>query len=382
MGEVLLTHEGRPIMGGRAMTERENLLRMLAGNEPHHLPLDVWLTPPSRDLVEAHTGTRNEVEGLGLSVERVGPRFPSQPEAWRAAYQDLGFEVRADALVGALGTVDDVPPAHSVGAAYHFLELRHPLAGDVTAHHLEGLPWPDVEAPDAYRHLPESVAEIHRRGLASIGQMDCTMFEMTWYLRGMDRVFLDLVDGTGVADWLLDWFTHRSEVAVDHYVKAGADIVWLGDDVGTQRGMMMAVPFWREHLKPRLGRVVQAARNAQNREVWIAYHSDGDIRPIIPDLIEIGIDILNPVQPECMPLGEIVAEYRNQLAFWGMVGTQTTMPFGTPDLVRGVVGKIREYARAGCRVVVSPTHAIEPDVPWENLKVLIEEVKEPLGGSA
>jgi uroporphyrinogen decarboxylase len=362
------------------VTERENLLRMLAGERTSHLPLDVWLTAPSLAMVEAHRGTRDAVEALGLSVERVGPRFPARPDAWREAYRDLGFAVHPEAILGALGTVDDVPPAHSLGDAYHLLEMRHPLSGEVTVAQLESLPFPDVDSPEPYRHLPDRVAEIHSKGIASIGQMDCTMFEMTWYLRGMDRVFLDLVDGTGAADWLLDWFTHRSEVGVAHYVRAGTDIVWLGDDVGTQRGMMMAVPFWREHMKPRLKRVVEAARNAQNREVWIAYHSDGDIRPIIPDLIEIGIDILNPVQPECMPLGEVVTAYRERLAFWGMIGTQTTMPFGTPDDVRAAVGRVREYARSGCRMVVSPTHAIEPDVPWPNLEALIEDVKKPLFG--
>lgn len=360
------------------MTERENFRRMLAGDEPHHLPLDVWMTGPSLDMVEAHTGLRDAVTALGLSVERVGPRFPARPEAWRAAYRGIGFEVRADAVVGTLGTVDDVPPAHSVGAAYHLLEMQHPLSGEVSLAQVEGLPWPDVDAPDPYRHLPLHVDEVHGRGVASIGQMDCTMFEMTWYLRGMDRVYLDLMDGTGVTDWLLDWFTHRAVVAAGHYVRAGVDVVWLGDDVGTQRGMMMAVPFWREHLKPRLRRVVQAVREAQDREVWVAYHSDGDIRTIIPDLIEIGVDVLNPVQPECMPLAEVIATYQDRLAFWGMVGTQSTMPFGTPEDVRGVVGAIRNYAEAGCRVVTSPTHAIEPDVPWENLHALVEEVKKPL----
>lgn len=362
------------------MTERENLLRMLSGETPDHLPLDVWLTGPSLDMVEENRGTRDAVQALGLSVERVGPRFPQVSERWRAAYRDLGFDVHPEALIGALGTVDDVPPAHSLGAAYHLLEMRHPLSGEVSLAQLEALPFPDVDAPEPYLHLPERVSEVHARGLASIGQMDCTMFEMTWYLRGMDRVFLDLVDGTGAADWLLDWFTHRAEVAVRHYVRAGVDIVWLGDDVGTQRGMMMAVPFWREHLKPRLQRVVEAARGAQAREVWIAYHSDGDVRPILDDLVEVGIDILNPVQPECMPVGEVVRSYRGRLAFWGMIGTQTTMPFGTPDDVHAAVGRVREYARAGCRVVVSPTHAIEPDVPWRNLEALIEDVKAPLFG--
>jgi uroporphyrinogen decarboxylase len=177
---------------------------------------------------------------------------------------------------------------------------------------------------------------------------------------------------------LLDWFTCRAMKAVREYVRAGCDIVWLGDDVGTQRGMMMSPVFWREHLKPRLRKVVQAAREEGSHHFWVAYHSDGDIRPIIDDLIEIGVQVLNPVQPECMPLDEIVERHRERLAFWGMIGTQTTMPFGTEEDVHCAIANLRTLAQDGVRIVVAPTHAIEPDVPWENLEALIQEAKVPL----
>ncbi len=360
------------------MTERENLRRMLEGDRPHHLPLDVWLTDPSRDMMEAHLGTRDEVAALGLSIERVTPRYQTEPDEWREAYQSMGVPIGEHSVVGRLGTVDDPPLKHTVGTAYHLLEMRHPLENIETVAQLENLPWPDLHDQRTHAHLPEEVAAIHARGRASVGNMDCTMFEMAWYLRGMDRLYLDLVDGTGIADWLLDWFTHRAIVAVEHYVRAGVDLVWLGDDVGTQRGMMMAVDFWRAHLKPRLRRVTDAVRNNQRGHVWIAYHSDGDVRPIIEDLIEVGMDILNPVQPECMPIREVIPRYRDRMGFWGMVGTQSTMPFGAPDDVIRAVSELRDMARDGARIVVSPTHAIEPDVPWENLAALISEVKNPI----
>ncbi|MFI5385145.1 MAG: uroporphyrinogen decarboxylase family protein [Fimbriimonadales bacterium] len=351
---------------------------MLSGTGPDHLPLDVWLVEPSADMVELHTGTRDEAEALGLAVERVGPRYSANPGVWREAYRELGFDVRPDALIGTTGTVDNLPPAESLGAAYHLLEKRYPLGVVTRVDQLESLPWPDVDSSEPYRHIPEKIAAFHQRGRAAIGQMDCTAFEMTWYTRGMDNVYLDLVDGTGISDWLLDWYTHRAEVAVRHYAQAGADIIWLGDDVGTQRGMMMAVPFWQEHLKPRLKRVIDAARKAQTAPFWVAYHSDGDVRPIIPDLIEIGVQVLNPVQPECMPIVPTITEYRDRLAFWGMIGTQTTMPFGTPEDVRNAVSELRDLAEAGARIIVGPTHSIEPDVPWENLEMLVQEARKPL----
>lgn len=360
------------------MTERDNLLRMLSGEKADHLPLDVWMTEPARDLMESHTGSRDEVEALGLAVERIGPAYTSSPESWIQAYRGLGFMLSPEATVGCLGTVHDCPPAETLGAAYHLREMRHPLEHVETVSQLSELPWPDWESPDAYAHLGEAVEGAHRRGLAAVGQMDCTAFEMAWYLRGMGRLFLDLVDRTGLGDWLLDWFTQRAVHAVGQFVRSGFDIVWLGDDVGTQRGMMMAVPFWREHLKPRLAQVVQAVRDAETSPVWVAYHSDGDVREIIDDLVEVGVDVLNPVQPECMPVVQTVGDHRHHLAFWGMIGTQSTMPFGTPSDVKMAVTELADLARDGARVVLSPTHMIEPDVPWENLSTLVKASHMPL----
>jgi len=103
-----------------------------------------------------------------------------------------------------------------------------------------------------------------------------------------------------------------------------------GDDVGVQTGMMMYLDRWRELLKPRFREVIQAARDVQpDIPVW--YHSDGDVRAIIDCLIEVGVTVLNPIQPECLPVEEIADTYRGKLAFWGTIGTQTVMPFGSPD---------------------------------------------------
>ena len=206
--------------------------------------------------------------------------------------------------------------------------------------------------------------------------MECTVFEAAWYIRGMDNLFGDLIEENGIGEWLLDWFTTRSTRMARIAASAGVDVIGLGDDVGTQRGMMMSVEFWREHLKPRLKKVIDAIREAQNQHVYVRYHSDGDIRLIIDDLIEIGVDILNPVQPECMPAGEVISTHRNRIGFWGMVGTQTTMPFGSPDDVRAVVADCARYAREGASVIVAPTHVLEPDVPWENIKALVDALHE------
>lgn len=361
------------------MTERENLLRMFNRQRPHHLPLDVWVTEPAVDMIEEHLGTRDHIKALGCSVCNVAGEFPVRAAEWRRAYQEvLGFRVPERAEIGFAGLVHDVPPSETLGAAYHLREMIHPLAGVTSVKQLEDLPFPDVSDDCHYVRIPEEVERLHNEGIASIGQMHCTIFELSWYLRGMEALYLDLCDRNGIADWLLDWFTNRAHEAIKRYCRVGVDIVFFGDDVGTQRGMMMAVPFWREHLKPRLRDAIRTVRKHENKHTWIAYHSDGDIRPIVEDLIEIGVELLNPVQPECMPMDEMVAKFSGRLGFWGMIGTQTTMPFGTVEDVRRAVRDLRRYAALGEQIVLAPTHVIEPDVPWENLEALVREAKAPI----
>lgn len=149
----------------------------------------------------------------------------------------------------------------------------------------------------------------------------------------------------------------------------------MGDDVSTQLGMMMSPEMWRKYLKPRLDRVIKAAKDVKP-DIMIFYHGDGNLQEIIPELIEIGVEILNPVQPECMDPVEIKQKFGNRLSFWGTIGTPTTMPFGTPDEVRRVCRRNIEEVGKGGGLVLSPTHVLEPEVPWENIQAFIETVME------
>jgi uroporphyrinogen decarboxylase len=359
------------------MAHRENVHRSLMRLGPERLPVDVWVTEPALDMIEAHTGSRDQVRALDLALDGVGVPYPEDPEAWREAYASLGYAVPDGALIGFAGLTTLAPPRETLGAAYHLTEMLHPLGAVDHPAQLESLPWPDVTGPELFADLPSKVSAIHAEGRAAVGQMACTVFERAWYLRGMEALILDLIEGNGIADWLLDWFTEMSLPAVRAYCRAGADVILLGDDAGFQHWMLMAPDFWRTHLRPRLARVVRAIREAESERVWVAYHSDGDVRAILDDLAEIGIDVLNPVQPECMPLDEVIGGYRDRLAFWGTVGIQTTLPFGTPDDVRQTVRRARAWARDGAGIILAPTHVIEPDVPWANLAALLGEAARP-----
>ena len=139
--------------------------------------------------------------------------------------------------------------------------------------------------------------------------------------------------------------------------------------------MIMSPDMWRKWIKPRFAEAIRIAKELKP-DVLIFYHSDGHIEPVIPDLIEIGIDILNPVQPECMDPEKLKINYGDRLSFWGTVGTQITMPFGTPEEVKEVVrNRIETVGKRG-GLLIAPTHMLEPEVPWENVIAFVEAVRE------
>ena len=206
-----------------------------------------------------------------------------------------------------------------------------------------------------------------------MGAMSMTLFEVAWGVRGYESFLTDLIDQKDMAAALLDRITDMRRQMARIFARAGVDVLRLGDDVGTERGMMIGRATWAEWLKPRLASVIRAARDI-NPDILVFYHSDGDCREVIPELIEIGIDILNPVQPECMDPAEIKRLYGDRLAFWGTIGTQTTMPFGTPDDVRReVLTRIETVGRGG-GLLLGPSHLLQDDVPWDNVLAFFDAV--------
>jgi uroporphyrinogen decarboxylase len=123
-----------------------------------------------------------------------------------------------------------------------------------------------------------------------------------------------------------------------------------------------------------MAKIIQKAKEIKP-DILIFYHGDGDLQVIIPDLIEIGVDVLNPIQPECMDAIALKKQYGDKLSFWGTIGTQTTMPFGKPTDVVSLVEQMIASVGKGGGLVLSPTHTIEPDVPWENIEAFVSAVK-------
>jgi uroporphyrinogen decarboxylase len=201
------------------------------------------------------------------------------------------------------------------------------------------------------------------------------IFETAFALRGLDNLLVDFVRNPEMAEALLERLTRLRCSQARAYAQAGVDVLLLGDDVSSQQGMLMHPRLWRRFLKPRLARVIEAARSV-NSNTLIFYHSDGDCQAIIPELIEVGVNILNPVQPECMDPAVLKRQFGDRLAFWGTLGTQTTFPFGSPEEMRRVVWERIETVGRGGGLLLAPTHILEPEVPWENVLAFFEAIDE------
>lgn len=353
---------------------RQRFHNVMEGRTVNRLPLDLQLTPPVEKEVRRRLGSSDPAEALGSDMEYLHINYKYDREEWIQAYERTGFDIPANAIDYPMGIFFAPDPEASDSNA-HMAAHLHTLENMDSVAQIESLPWPDLEDPAHYADLLERIAAIHQRDRVSVAVMDCTVFEHSWYLRGMDTLFADILEEEEIGFWLLDFFTRRSTIAARHLAGAGVDVIRLGDDIGMQHGMLMAPGLWRQHFKPRLARIIAAAKKAGPSK--ILYHSDGNILPVMEDLIEIGVDILNPVQPECMSVQEVVNKYKDRLAFWGMIGTQSTLPFGKPEGVTDAVEEIYGLANKGARCIIGPTHVIEPDVPWTNLEALVEATLKP-----
>lgn len=348
------------------MNQRENLLAMIKREGYEFAPVGMSFCP---SLVEDFKRQISEDIPYGEYFKFPwsnvsNGRIDVVSESVYRAYYD--FELKEGT------TIDDWGVAHEPGseAAKHMTYMRHPMAGLSTLEELQNYPYPDYLNGD-YSHQKKQVEEIHAEGLAAVGDMQCTIWEHSWYLRSMEQLMMDMIMDKEKAAEVIDRVTEISTKMAEEYTKAGCDILFFGDDIGMQSSIMMSIDMYVEWFKPRLTELIRRVK-AINPDIIIFYHSCGYVEPFIPHLIEAGVDVLNPVQPECMDFEELHKLYGDQISFHGTIGTQTTMPFGTPEEVREVT--LRNLTIAGEKggLFCAPTHLLEPEVPMENILAYVE----------
>jgi len=247
--------------------------------------------------------------------------------------------------------------------------VHHPLADDQA---IVSYQPPDPNRPELYDDAAQVIRDF-KDEYWLVGVTVTTILETAWALRGLEQLLLDFVQDPDLAYELLDIPYEYHLTAAKKLVQLGVDMIWTGDDVGTQDRMLISPKMWRRYLKPRMANFISELKGI-NPTLKIAYHSDGNIHPIIPELIEIGVDVLNPIQPACMDPAQIKKEFGERLCFWGTVDEQYTLPFGTEHEVREEICLRLETIGKDGGLILSPTHHVQLDTPLENFWAMVETI--------
>lgn len=347
-----------------AMTHRENFLAAMRRQHFERVPFQFSFCDALKEELLRRYGTDDVVQAFDMPVQYIMLPPPAVMLDYRAYHkhpEELSF-------------IDEWGVGHKRGSVAHFTHFYSPMADFTTPEEVEAYPFPDMLDETRWQEVERQTRQAHQEGRAAVF-FAVQVFEPAWYLRGLDNMLMDFLADEEMAAACMDKMCRIQSRISRRAAQCGVDMIVFGDDVGSQRAMMMSQEVWRRWIKPATAATIAAAKEV-SPDVLAMYHSDGVIDPIIPELIEIGVDILNPVQPECMDPQRIKALYGSRLSFLGTVGTQTVMPFGTPDEVRETVRRMIETVGQGGGLTIAPTHMLEPEVPWENIEAFVQAVRE------
>ncbi|MBC8876693.1 MAG: hypothetical protein H8E44_45265 [Planctomycetes bacterium] len=355
------------------MDARERVFLALAHEEPDRIPIDYWATSTVSERLRGHYGLSTQEEllqHLDVDFRYIdGPKY-------------VGPEPR----VHDDGSVEDhwgVPRVRvETGSGEHtsiYQEvITFPLKNAESLDEIRDYPkWPSPDWFD-YDCVRQQVAEARQTGRVVVFMGDrmnrAAQLKPAMYLRGIDQILMDLALDPEIAEYIfqrvaafyLEYARRTFEAA-----GGGIDIFMMGDDFGTQKGLFVSPDMWRQFLRPGFKAFIDLGRQYGCK---VAHHSCGSIKPIIPDLIECGLEILNPIQPdvENMDRKELKQLFGDRLSFHGSISIQQTLPFGTPDDVRKEVQERAETLGPGGGFIFCTAHNIQADTPTENIVALFE----------
>jgi uroporphyrinogen decarboxylase len=276
----------------------------------------------------------------------------------------------------------ELPPGTTIGETgvaavpsgfYHFVGLLSPLRNATSLKDMEEYPLDDATQWD-YSGCAAAVARAHAEGKVVSGWAG-HMYEVVWPIRGYEQFLMDMVERPAWCECLLDRVAAGNMHRAVQFAKAGVDILYTADDVANQQALMFQPSLWRTMMLSRWAKIWDAVHRIHPKcQIW--YHTDGNPIEIIPDLVDAGLNILNPLQPECLDVDKVYRDFGHVLSFDGTIGTQSTMPWGTPRDVKARVKEvIDQYGRHG-GLIISPTHTLEPEVPLANIDAFVEACRE------
>ncbi len=349
------------------MTSKERVRAALARRPTDRVPVDLWATTETQAKLRGHFGVASDEEvrlRLGVDIRTVGPRY-------------TGPELKP-VEAGAVRDIWGVERQFVESGQAHYLEVsQYPLADVQNVAEVDAYRWPDPtvydfdevarQAEAAGEHYVINVG--HRLNRTSV--LKCAM-----YLRGMDVFLMDLALRPALAQAIIkqvtDYYLGHNQL-IFAAARGLVDAFLLGDDFGTQDGLLVGLDCWREFFAPSLREFAQQARSFG---LTVIMHSCGAVRALIDDLIELGVQVLNPVQVRAagMEIEGLKRDFGERIAFYGGIDIQETLPRGTVEHVEEEVGRTIEVLGAGGGYILAPTHNIQADTPTENVLAVYRTV--------
>lgn len=356
------------------MKPRERILAVLNREPVDRMPVDLWHTPEIVDMLIEHTGARDDFDmWQRLNLDKIVWNFMDyRSDADEVAGSQVGAQKMGQRTMwGAL--LRDI----EAGAARYQENVAPPLLGVESPAELADYPyWPD---PDRFEY--DAAMELSRvafeHDFAVIGPW-VSFFEIYSQLRGIEQSLMDLALNAALVAATLDRIEAIQTEMLHRFLSQAAhlvDLVFISDDIGGQNGMLMSPRMWRRHLKPRLTRWCDLIHSYG---VKVFYHTDGGVGPVIPELLEAGVDVLNPIQHACpgMNVTELAAKYGNDVIFHGGIDNQQVLPFGTADDVRAETLRCLETLGSGREgYICCSCHNVQPGTPLENILAMIDTVQ-------
>ncbi|MEN6457778.1 MAG: uroporphyrinogen decarboxylase family protein [Thermoguttaceae bacterium] len=378
------------------MSSRERVLRALHHEEPDRVPIDLGGNQTGihkfayAELLK-HLGIADApvimdaVQQLARPCEAVLERFHVDTR-YIAANAPAGFDgsIRqrrtGDRLWHDLRDEFGVVWSMPDDRPYYMDISHHPLA-NATVEDLRAYPWPKGDDPSRFATLRQQAARLrHDTPYAVVSGISGVIYETCWYLRGLERWLMDLVTEPDFCETLLDqvlrfwmdWFRGFLDEVGDL-----VDVIMIGDDLAGQTGPLFRPNVYRQLIKPRQKRLVEFIRSRTSAAVW--YHTCGSCSVYIPDLLEIGVQALNPVQLSAkdMDPARLKAQFGNSMTFWGgAIDSQHVLPTATPADVREHVRRNLEAWKPKGGYVFNNVHNIQAGVPPENIVALFDAAYE------
>ncbi len=360
------------------MKHRERVLLALSHEEPDRCPWQASFTPEfaarlKADLQIADDEMHNPHGGGNTYIieRKLDQDMLLTSVGWaNSYYATQTYSQDGETYTDEWGVSwKNVPYQTKFGIGHYTEMVGHPLAQDDA---IDTYQSPDPNRPELYVEA-ERVIKEYKDEYWIVGVTVTTIFETAWALRGYERMLMDFSLNPDLAERLLDIPYRYHLAAATRLTQLGVDMIWIGDDMGAQHSMIISPAVWRRFFKPRMAEFISTLKRT-NPMLKVAYHSDGFIYPIIPDLIEVGVDILNPVQSQSMDPTRLKKEFGNHLCFWGSIDEQHTLPFGSPaDVEREVLERLRTLGKGG-GLILAPTHHIQLDTPLDNFWALVKTV--------